>query len=80
MKIFLLLLESCDHDSDAMHLARAAQVVHKEMFEKKFTFDDLFKQSSQQNAVPQSLLALVNMILDGPNIKHQTQLTNCSVY
>ena len=59
-----------------MHLARAAQVVRKEMFEKMFSFDGSFKQSSQQNAVPQSLLALVNMILDGPNIKHQTQLTN----
>ena len=69
-----------DHDSDAMHLARAAQVVRKEMFEKKFSFDGSFKQSSQQNAVPQSLLALVNMILDSPNMKHQTQLTNCSVY
>ena len=68
--------KACDHDSDAMHLARAAQVVRKEMFEKKFSFDGSFKQSSQQNAVPQSLLALVNMILDGPNIKHQTQLTN----
>ena len=59
-----------------MHLARAVQAVRKEMFEKKFSFDGSFKQSSQQNAVPQSLLALVNMILDGPNIKHQTQLTN----
>ena len=59
-----------------MHLARAAQVVRKEMFEKKFSFDGSFNQSSQKNAVPQSLLALVNMILDGPNIKHQTQLTN----
>ena len=61
-----------------MHLARAAQVVRKEMFEKKFSFDGSFKQSSQQNAVPQSLLALVNMILDGPNIKHLTQLTNAT--
>ena len=72
--------KACDHDSNAMHLARAAQVVRKEMFEKKFSFDGSFKQSSQQNAVPQSLLAPVNMILDDPNIKHQTQLTNCSVY
>ena len=29
----------------------------------------------QRDAVPPSLLALVNMILDGSNIKHQTEHT-----
>ena len=28
------LKKACDHDSDAMHLARAAEVVRREMFEK----------------------------------------------
>ena len=36
-------------------------------------FDGSFKQSSH---VPQSLLSLVNMILEGPHIEHQTELTN----
>ena len=62
----------CDHD--AMHLARAAKVVRKEMFQQKFTFNGSFLQGTQQNIIPKSLLALVNMILEGPNIKHQTQL------
>ena len=28
------LKKACDHKSDAMHLARAAEVVRREMFEK----------------------------------------------
>ena len=28
------LKNACDHDSDAIHLARAAEVVRREMFEK----------------------------------------------
>ncbi|KAI4799861.1 hypothetical protein KUCAC02_016400 [Chaenocephalus aceratus] len=67
---------ACHHDSDAMHLMRAAQVVRREMFESGFSFDGSFKANCQQEAVPPSLLALVNMILDGANIKHQTQLVH----
>src|SRR5207244_5773107 len=68
------IMNACYHDSDAMHLMRAAQVVRKEMFESIFTFDGSFHANCQQDAVPPSLLALANMILDGANIKHQTQL------
>ena len=32
--------KACDHDSDAMHLARAAQVVRKEMFKRSFHLMD----------------------------------------
>ena len=42
-------------------------MARKEMFNQNFTFNGSF---SQQSVVPQSLLALVNMILEGPNIKH----------
>ncbi|KAI4830181.1 hypothetical protein KUCAC02_001831 [Chaenocephalus aceratus] len=70
------LMMACHHDSDAIHLMRAAQVVCKEMFESGFSFDGSFKANCQQEAVPPSLLALVNMILDGANIKHQTQLVH----
>uniref|UniRef100_UPI00358E6AEF uncharacterized protein n=1 Tax=Myxine glutinosa TaxID=7769 RepID=UPI00358E6AEF len=64
------------HDSDAMHLMRAAQVVRKEIFDSSFSFDGSFQANCKQEAVPPSLLALVNMILDGANIKHQTQLVH----
>ena len=65
------LKKACDHDSDqdAMHLVHAAKVVCREMFESSFTFNGSF---SECNSVPQSLLALVNMNLEGPNIKHQS--------
>ncbi len=63
------LRKACDHDSDhdALHLVRAAKVVRREMFNQNFTFNGSF---SEQSVVPQSLLAFVNMILEGPNIKH----------
>ena len=72
------LMKACDHDGDAMHLVRAAQVVRREMFETRFTFDGAFQADSQKDSLTPSLLALVNMISDGANNKHQTQLANIS--
>lgn len=72
------LKKACDHDSDAMHLVRAAQLVRREMFETRFSFDGSFQPDCQKDAVPPSLLALVNMILDGANIKHQSELVQTS--
>ena len=65
--------KACGHDSDAMHLARAAEVVCEEIFEKYFSFDGSSQADCQKDAAPLSLLALVNMILDGPNTKHQIE-------
>ena len=50
--------KACEQDSfdnDAMHPARAAQVVRRDMFDRKFTFNGLFKQGCQEAVVPQSL-------------------------
>ena len=69
------LLMACYHDNEAMHLMRAAQVVRKEIFASSFSFDGSFHANCQQEAVPASLLALVNMILEGANIKHQSQMS-----
>ena len=52
-----------------MHLVHAAEVVCRKVLESSFTFNGSF---SECNSVPQSLLALVNMILEGPNIKHHS--------
>uniref|UniRef100_UPI00358E360E uncharacterized protein n=1 Tax=Myxine glutinosa TaxID=7769 RepID=UPI00358E360E len=68
------LKKACDYDSDAMHLVRAAEVERREMFDNKFNLNGSFHPNCQKESVPPSLLALVNMILDGVNIKHQTQL------
>lgn len=56
-----------------MRLVRAAQVIRREMFDIKLNFDGSFDHNCQESVSP-SLLALVNMILDGVNIKHQTQI------
>ena len=60
-----------DSDSDAMHLARAAQLVRKHMFDKAKRFDGSFSATCQEESVPSSLVSLVNMILEGPSIKDQ---------
>ena len=51
-------------------------MVRKEIFDSSFSFDGSFQATCQQEAVPPALLALVNMILDGANIEHQTQLVH----
>lgn len=40
--------KGCGHDSDAILLLRAADVVHREMFDTKFTFDGSFHTSCQK--------------------------------
>ena len=71
----LALMVASYHDDDAIHLKRPAQVVRKEIFDSSFSFDGSFQENCQQEAVPPSLLALVNRILEGANIKHRTQTT-----
>ena len=60
-----------DSDEEAMHLAKAAIIVRKEMFTQKYTFDGSCESKCQPNSVPPSLVSLVNMILYGPNIETQ---------
>ena len=59
-----------------MHLVRAAKVVRREMFKHTFSFDGSFTEKCQESVIPHSLLALIKMILEGPNIKFQTQLAH----
>ena len=42
-----------------------------EMFERSSNFDGTFKPLCEESCVPQSLMALVSMILEGPNINEQ---------
>ena len=60
-----------DSDSDAVHLARAAQIVRRQLFDKSKPFDGSFSATCQEESVPSSLISLVNMILEGPSIKDQ---------
>ncbi len=63
-----------DSDSDAVHLARAAQIVRRNIFGEAKTFTG-FPAGCQKSSVPSLLLALVNMILEGPSIKDQSKDT-----
>jgi hypothetical protein len=65
------LSKACEHnaDNDAVHLARAANIVRRDMFEMKNQFNG---SKCQEESVPVSLLALVAMVLNGPNIEAQS--------
>lgn len=75
-KVLSKVHQEC-YDDDAMHLARAANIVRKAMFEVNNSFNGTFAQDCQSNySVPALLLSLVNMILYGPNLKSQSE---CSI-
>ena len=60
-----------DGDDEALILAKAAKIVRKHMFDQNQNFTGTFTTNCQMDSIPQSLLALVNMILYSPNIEHQ---------
>ena len=68
-----------DHDAEAMYLAKAAMLVRKELFSKKQCFNGAFDAHSQRSKVPELLLALVNMILEGPNVKNKIEQETMSM-
>src|SRR6218665_1925585 len=65
-----------DFDQDAICLSRAAEIVRHEIFgnRPKWSFNGSFKFSANcnDNSVPNTLLALVSMILQGPSIDVQS--------
>ena len=66
--------KACEHDADneAVHLARAANIVRRDMFKTKQDFNGSFGTHCQEESVPVSLLALVSMVLYGTNITAQS--------
>lgn len=67
-----------NHDDDAMQLASAARILRKDIFSEEYTFEGSMEQGCEIDAVPESLLAFLRMILYGPNIKNQAQLPEAS--
>ena len=67
-----------DADTDAIHLARAATIVRRKIFNHKTCFRVAFDSHCQEQSVPNSLVALVSMVLYGPNIK--TQSRHATIY
>ena len=73
------LSAACQFDADleALHLSNAAHIVRRDLFNFVDTgtssaFSGMFAKDCQVNSVPQSLLALIHMILDGPSIDDQS--------
>ena len=58
------LAKACEQDNDkeAMHIARAAQIVRRHMFVEAQPFNG-FPEHCQEDSVPPLLLTLVNMEL-----------------
>ena len=59
-------------DTEAVHLARAVQIVCRYMFEDTDRFSGSFQGGCQEDSVPNVLVAMVNMVLDRPSIKNQS--------
>ena len=58
-----------DFDEEAIILSKAAKIVRRDLSNTKYIFDWTIKKRYQKKSVPQSLLSPVNMIIDGSNIK-----------
>ena len=70
------LAKACEFDSanDVIHLTRAVKIVRNHMFRKAKSFTG-FPVGCQKESVPPLLLALLNMILEGPSTKDQIEDT-----
>ena len=68
------LAKACEQDNneDAMHIARAAHIVRRHIFVEAKPFNG-FPEHCQEDSVPQLLLTLVNMILEGPSNKDRME-------
>ena len=64
-----------DADDDGMHLVKAAAIERRHLFDMSYKFEGTFEEGCQESAVPDSLVALVNVILDGTNIVGDPELT-----
>ena len=64
-------LTSRDYDSDALQMARAAEIVRRVMLEMQLKFTGSFPSDCQKSSVPTSLKAIIQMMLYGPNIKNR---------
>ena len=70
----IALAKACEQDNtkDVMHIASAAQIVRCHIFGEAKSFNG-FPERCQEASVPQLLLTLVNMVLEGPSINIRWQ-------
>ena len=70
-KDLVCVLLDQNHDDEVICLARAANIVRKDMLKWQASFSGSFDLDCQTKSVPHSLSALVAMILNGTNMKSQ---------
>lgn len=59
--------------SDALQIAKVAEIVYNDILSHKSKFDGKFDVEYQERSVLTSLLVLFNMIENGPDIKSQLE-------
>lgn len=64
-----------DADSDATHFVKAANIVRRDFFKMKNSFNGSFGKTHHEDSVPASLIALVDMVMNGPNIEAQPSVS-----
>ena len=64
-----VLKEAKDKDSEAQHLAKAANIVRRDILQIKNSFNGTFEPECQRNPIPASLKTLISMIIKGPTTK-----------
>lgn len=71
-----------DYDSDGDELGivmtKISNIIRKDIFSQTVSFSGSFDEKSQVESVPQSLLSLVSMLINGSNIEDRAQNTSLS--
>ena len=67
------LLQQSSKYSEAVHLAKATNMIRQDMLQHTSSFTGTFSQDDLEQAVPQSLLQFVSMIEHGADIISQLQ-------
>eukprot|EP00112_Aurelia_sp_Birch-Aquarium-sp1_P007906 Seg1863.1 transcript_id=Seg1863.1/GoldUCD/mRNA.D3Y31 product="hypothetical protein" protein_id=Seg1863.1/GoldUCD/D3Y31 len=55
-------------DDEGTYLAKAANIVRRDIFTTKSKFDGTFSKDAQKDSVPKTLLTLISMILNGSDL------------
>jgi len=55
-------------DTDALKLVHTAKLIRRELFSGEYTFKGTFEDSFSKAYVPQTLLTLISMLLEGPTV------------
>lgn len=62
-----MMQQSIDADETGMSRIKAVTLIRKELLKVNCSFNGTFKDGCQSNVAPDSLIALLSMIMFGPN-------------